>query len=634
MRRVKLPAAFSVLALASMLLSPAPGAAQEKDNQPHPKTLPELQKAMKEVLDKEHVPGAGVALVANGDLLWCGGIGEADIAAKRAVSCDTEFRVGSISKTFVALSLLKLQEEGKINLYARLQDVAPEIPLKNRWEATHPVRIVNLLEHTAGFDDMEPSEVYNVQDHYDFPLLDVFRRFTEPQTVRWPPGTRMSYSNPGNAVAGYLIEKAAGKPFDQYIRETFLRPMEMEHADYPFTDANRALLATAYEGNPPKPTAYPFIYLRPAGDLKASPGELAKVVQFFLRRGKAGDAQLVKPESILRMEAPETTLAAKNGLRLGYGLCNYSSVEGGVVTHGHDGGIDGFISSYRYMPEQNWGYVILLNSDNSQQALESLNHLAIDFLSKDFPKPQQPATALSAQALAAFAGYYAPRAPRSQLFAFVDDLTGGTRLRVINGKLTRSGLFGQPEPLLWVGKNLFRGEKEPEGTTVFFVSEAGNWAVVSSGLEGIGYSERSSLAFPFLRITLLALCLLFMLSSLPYALVWLFMKLVGAMKDVRHLSVRVAPLLATLSLLLVPLCLSKLTGAQIGSFNRWTTGIFFGTFSFPILSVIGLVFVLRVPKEEIHRGVRIHSLLVSSACCVLTGFLWSWHLLALRLWAP
>src|SRR5438270_250748 len=155
----------------------------------------------------------------------------------------------------------------------------------------------------------------------------------------------------------------------------------------------------------------------PAWDLKASPGELAKLVQFLLRRGKAGDAQLVKPESILRMETPETTLAAKSGLRLGYGLCNYSSVEGGVVTHGHDGGIDGFISSYRYMPEQNWGYVILLNSDSSQQALESLNRLAIDFLSNDSLKPQQPATTLPAKALEMFAGYYAPRAPRSQLFA-------------------------------------------------------------------------------------------------------------------------------------------------------------------------------------------------------------------------
>jgi len=634
MRRLELAAAGSLLIAAVILSLSAACMAQQKGDQPHPKTLLELQKAMKDVLDKEHVPGAGVALVANGQVLWCGGIGEADIAAKRAVGCDTEFRVGSISKTFVALALLKLQEEGKINLYARLQDVAPEIPLKNRWETTHPVRIVNLLEHTAGFDDMEPSEVYNIHDRYDFPLLEVFKRFTEPQTVRWPPGTRMSYSNPGNAVAGYLIEKTTGKPFDQYIRETFLRPMEMENADYPFTDANKALLATAYEGNPPKPGAYPFIYLRPAGDLKASPGELAKVVQFFLRRGKAGDAQLVKPESILRMEAPETTLAAKNGLRLGYGLCNYSSVEGGVVTHGHDGGIDGFISSYRYVPEQNWGYVVLLNSDNSQQALESLNRLAAEFLSRDFPKPQQPVTALPLKDLQMFAGYYAPRAPRSQLFAFVDDLTGGTRIRVTNGKLTRSGLFGQAEPLLPVGKNLFRGEKEPEGTIVFFVTEAGDMAVVGSGLEGIGYSERSSIAFPFLRITLLSLCLSLMLTTLPYALVWLFVKLIGAMKEVRHLSVRVAPLLATLSLLLAPLCLSKLNGTQIGTFNLWTLGIFLGTFFFPVFSIVGLVLVLRVPKEEIHRGVRIHSLLVSSACCVLTGFFWSWHLLGLRLWAP
>src|SRR6266849_2021067 len=634
MRRDELLAGISLLAAALMLLFPAEGATQQKDDQPHPKTLQELQKAMKDVLDKGHVPGAGIVLVANGEVLWCGGIGEADVATKHAAGCDTEFRVGSISKTFVALALLKLQEEGRINLYARLQDVAPEIPFKNRWEATHPVRVVNLLEHTAGFDDMEPSEVYNVRDRYDFPMLEVFKRFREPQTVRWPPGTRMSFTNPGNAVAGYLIEKATGKPFDQYIRETFLRPMGMERADYPFTEANKALLATPYEGNPPKVSGYPFIYLRPAGDLKASPGELAKLVQFLLRRGKTGDAQLVTTEPILRMEAPETTLAAKNGLRLGYGLCNYSSVEGGVVTHGHDGGIDGFISSYRYMPEQNWGYVILLNSDNSQQALETLNHLAIDFLSKDFSKPQQPVTALPAKSLKMFRGYYAPRAPRSQLFAFVDDLTGGTRIRVINGKLTRSGLFGQPETILYVGKTLFRGEKEPEGTTVFFATARGDMAVAGSGLDGIGYSERSSLAFPFMRISLLALCLFFMLSSLPYALVWLFLKLVGFMKDVRHLLVRVVPLVATLALLIVPLCFMRLSGAQFGSFNLWTAGVFLGTFFFPILSVIGFVLVLCVPKEEIHRGVRIYSLLVSSACCVIAGFLWSWHLLALRLWAP
>ena len=634
MRRIAWQATLLLLAFAFSLFIPLPGAAQQRDELPHPESLTELQTAMKNALDKEHVPGAGIALVSNGELLWCGGIGVRDISTKRAVACDTEFRVGGISKPFVAFSLLKLQEDGRINLYSRLQDVAPEVPFKNRWEATHPVRVVHLLEHTAGFDDMLPSEVHNLRDRYDFPLLDVFKRFREPQTVRWPPGTRMSFSNPGNGVAGYLIEKISGRPFDKYISETFLRPMGMAKADFGFTEANTALLATAYTGNPPKPTGYPFIYLRPAGDLKASPGELAKLVQFFLRRGRTADAQLLKPESILRMEAPETTLAAKNGLRLGYGLCNNSGIEGGVVTHGHDGGIDGFLSSYGYMPEQNWGYVVLLDSDSSPQALENLKRLSIAFLSRDFPKPQQPAIHLPVAALEAFAGYYVPRAPRNQMFAFVDDLAGGTRIRVINGKLMRSSLFGRPETLLPVGKNLFRGETDPEGTVVFFTSESGKMAVAGSGLKGLGYSERSSFALPYLRIAFLSLCLFLMLTSLPYALVWLFLKLVGKMKDVRHLTVRLLPLLATVSLLVVPVCFSKLGGTQIGAFNLWTFGIFLGTFFFPILSVVGLVLALRVPKEEIHRGVRIHSLLVSSACCVLTGFFLSWHLLALRLWVP
>src|SRR6266480_2338795 len=327
-------AAILVLLSTALACLPPGSTAQQKDDLPHPKFVEELKIAMKDVLDKEHVPGAGIALIANGEVLWCGGIGQADIAANRAVSCDTEFRVGSISKTFVALALLKLQEEGKVNLYARLQDVAPEIPFKNRWEVTHPVRIVNLLEHTAGFDDMEFAEVYNRHDRADYPLLDVFKRFQEPENVRCPAGTRFAYSNPGYGIAGHVIEKVTGQPFDAYIQQRILAPLEITVGDFRFTDANRAALAQGYQGNPPRAVAYKNIYLRPAGDMKASPGELAKLVQFFLRRGKAGDVQLVKPDSIARMEYPETVSSAKHGLRLGYGLANYTRSDGGVITHG------------------------------------------------------------------------------------------------------------------------------------------------------------------------------------------------------------------------------------------------------------------------------------------------------------
>lgn len=616
------------------LFSAAPALrAQTKDPPASPKTLDELQRTIKTELEKHHVPGAGVALVSRGELLWCGGIGDADVASKRPVTCDTEFRAGSISKSFVALALLKLQEEGRINLEARLHDVAPEFPMKNAWESTHPVRIVNLLEHTAGFDDMEASEVYNARDPYDYPLLQVFQRFQEPQTARWPPDTRMSYSNPGYGVAGYLVEKIAGQPYDKYIHETFLQPLGMTNSDYRFTDANKALLASGYDGKSAIPVGYPYIYLRPAGDLKASPGELAKLVQFLLRRGMAGQTRLLAPESIIRMETPKTTSAAQHGLRLGYALANYTEVTGGVVTHGHDGGIDGFISSYRYMPEQNWGYVVLLNSAGSGQALENINRLAIEFLSRDYPKPYKPVSALAPAELQSFSGFYAPRAPRSQMAAFLDDLTGAVRIRVIGGQLTRSSMFGKAQPLLPAGQSIFRAEKEPEGSTVFFTDESGQMAFTAGGEGGVSYAVRTSPVWPYTRLLLLALCCVLMLSSVLFAVIWLFRKLIGKMKGVRHLAVRIVPLLTVLFLAAIPFCFSALHGNAIGTANALTVAIYLATILFALLSLLGLLLALRVPKSEINPGVRIHSLLVSLACCTVTLFFASWGLIGLRLWA-
>jgi len=638
MRRILLPA----ITLSLLIVGPAtlafPQVEQKKEVLLHPKTLEELQKAMKGVVEKEHVTGAGVALVSNGQLFWCGGIGKADLAANRDVTCDTEFRVGSISKTFVALALLKLQEDGRINLYSRLQDVAPEIPMKNRWGGTNPVRVVNLLEHSAGFDDMQPSEIYNRRDRADYPVLDVFKRFQEPQDVRWPPGTRFSYSNPGYGIAGYLIEKITGQPFDAYIRQNLLAPLEITVGDFRITDANRAALAQGYDGNPPRAVPYKGIYLRPAGDMKASPGELAKLVQFFLRRGRTDDLQLVKPESIARMEYPETISSAKNGLRLGYGLANYTESEGGVITHGHDGGIDGFISSYRYMPEQNWGYVVLLNSTVSGKALDDMNHLTIEFLSKDFPKPQQPLISLTANELKKFSGYYAPRAPRSQLLAFLGELAGGTWVRVAGGKLECSTLFGKGhEPLLPVGKNLFRGAKEPEATAVFFPDASGRMIYVRSGEDGEAYGERVFPIWVFTRLLFLAASATVMASALPYALFWgmwlLLSRFIKKVKRMKHARVRAVPLFAVLSLVLVLFAFTNVAD-NIGTFNFWSFLMWVMTILFMVLSLVGLALAVSVPKAEMHKAERIHALLVSSACCIITLFFSAWHLIGLRLWAP
>ena len=378
---------------------------------------------------------------------------------------------------------------------------------------------------------------------------------------------------------------------------------------------------------------YPYIYLRPAGDLKASPGELAKLVQFLLRRGKTGDAQILKQESIIRMESVESTLAAKNGLRLGYGLANYTQVVGGVVTHGHDGGIDGFISSYRYMPEQNWGYVVLLNSTTSFQALLDLNRLAIDFLSKDFPKTQQPPAPIPAAELEKFAGYYAPRAPRAQLFAFMDDLKGGLRIRVINGQLTHSSLFGKPEVMIPVGKNLFRSEKDPEATVIFVTDSTGKMVFSGQESDGISYGERTTILWPYARLALLVLCVILMATSVLFAIVWVLRKLFGGMKDVQHLAVRAIPLLATLSFFALALCFTKL---QLG--HRKIHSVECRVFhTEPSLSAAFAHRAASRRSRSEKRNQQRHPYSLSARRSgLLRGHLFvaSWHFIGLRIWTP
>jgi hypothetical protein len=285
------------------------------------------------------------------------------------------------------------------------------------------------------------------------------------------------------------------------------------------------------------------------------------------------------------------------------------------------------------MPEQNWGYVILLNSTVSGQALQDMNKLAIEFLSKDLPKPQQPVISLTTSELKKFKGYYAPRAPRNQLLAFSEELAGGTWVRVADGKLRCSALFGKShELLLPVGKNLFRLEKEPEATTVFFPGANGRMIYVRSGENGEPYAERTFPMWLFTRLALLAACAVMMASSLLYAVVCGFLWIFGELIGVKHLRVRVAPMIAVLTLLGVAYAFKSATH-DIGALNLWSFLVFLGTIAFALLSLVSLALAVSVPRTEIHKGVRIYSLLISMACCIVTIFFSAWHLIGLRLWA-
>jgi len=144
-----------VIAILGSFLVISPVIAQpEEEERPAPATLEELQARIAEVLEETETPGVGLALVGRDEVLFTGGIGVADRETGEPVTADTVFRIGSIGKSFVALAALILVEEGLLDLDTPVRELAPEIEFDNPWRDTDPVRVVHLLEHTTGWDDL------------------------------------------------------------------------------------------------------------------------------------------------------------------------------------------------------------------------------------------------------------------------------------------------------------------------------------------------------------------------------------------------------------------------------------------------------------------------------------------------
>jgi len=153
------------------------------------------------------IPGAMITIVKKDSVLFTGGIGYANVESKEAVTANHLFRVGSISKSFTALAMMRLVEMGKINLGDKVMDIDSTLPIINQWKNEASLTIANLLEHTAGFDDMHFHSLYNNEDHSRPPLKKILLKRKTSLVSRWEPGTRMSYSNVGYVLAGYIIEK-------------------------------------------------------------------------------------------------------------------------------------------------------------------------------------------------------------------------------------------------------------------------------------------------------------------------------------------------------------------------------------------------------------------------------------------
>jgi CubicO group peptidase (beta-lactamase class C family) len=612
-RRPPWPAVWLLLAAIAGCTPPT----AEPGSEETPRSIAALEAAIAGVLSETGTPGVGYVLVDREGIRHAGGVGLADRASGGAMDTGTILRWGSISKSIVAVAVLQLREQGRIRLEDRVRELIPEIEHVNRWEATHPVRVVHLLEHTSGFDDIHLVEF----GHRDagITLRQGLDFHPHSRTSRWPPGTHFSYSNSGPPMAAYAIEKLTGQSFESYAEEHVLRPLGIVRGSFLYTPEVQRGLATSYRRDGRTPMPYAHLIIRPSGSFSATPAEMGAFVRMLLNRGSVDGIRVLEPASVERMESPASALYARSGVAAGYALGNFAAPRDGFLWRGHTGGIDGFLARYGYLPEHGVGYAYAINAENAQ-AFDRIGALIRAHLAHDLEPPPAAPTVEVPGELERLAGLYVLAASRNQLTRFLDRLVDVIHVRPRGDRLVARKAFGQEVELIPLGGGRFRTADDPIATLVF-VEEEGERLMQGYTRSLWGSYRRASAPLQLLLWSAAAISLALMASALLGALLWLPRAMLargrglggGAGARVLALPALAAALLAG-AVLLVLLASSDLL-VRLGTPTVYSVGFAILTVLFAIAALAGAVQVARSRPAEAGRGAWWYAALVSAANC-------------------
>ncbi len=334
-----------------------------------------IEKAVTKIMDDKGIPGLFVSVVNHDRVLWNSGMGYADLTTELVVNEEHLLRIGSISKTFTAMAIMKLVDEGKLGLEDQLKELAPEIDFENPWEDTHPIRLVHLLEHKAGFDDMHFSGFAHDRKR-GMTALEEVKSFEPSMQSRWKPGMVHSYSNPGYVILGYLIEKVSNTPYQQYVQEKVLVPLGMHDTQF-ISEEGRGLpseqFVTGYARGSDGIAEAKEVKLvgESAGALLSNANEMSRFLMYLLNPALQDSIGLLSSSTIQEMEQLHGWFERANGISQGYGLGIYSKSAGSKELNflGHNGGINGFVSDYVYSREYDLGIMVSNNLGVGNRAI-------------------------------------------------------------------------------------------------------------------------------------------------------------------------------------------------------------------------------------------------------------------------
>lgn len=336
--------------------------------------LPQVDSVMRAFAANARVPGIAYGVIVDGKLLHVSALGLREAPTKAAVDTSSVFRIASMTKSFTALSILQLRDAGKLSLDDPAERYVPELKTMRYATSDAPrITIRHLLSHSAGFPEDNPWGDQQLAAT-DAQLSAMIKSGIPFSTA---PGTAYEYSNFGFAILGRIVQNVSGMPYARYIQQRVLRPLGMTSTTMEARDVPANRLAHGYrlqDGAWLEEAALPDGSFGAMGGMLTSSADLSRWVALMLDAWPARDgaeSPVLKRSSVREMQQIARfsgATAARNAagtLTLNAGGYAYGlrSASNCLFSHivSHSGGLPGFGSQMRWLPEYGVGIVALGN---------------------------------------------------------------------------------------------------------------------------------------------------------------------------------------------------------------------------------------------------------------------------------
>jgi CubicO group peptidase (beta-lactamase class C family) len=325
-------------------------------------------------LKEWQVPGAAIAIVKDGKVIYARGFGFRNVEKKLPVTADTLFAIGSCTKAFTATILGILVDEKKLEWDKPVRDYLPDFKLEDSF-ASQQMTPVDLLTHRSGLPRHDLTWYGSSAAREE-----LFKRlqYLEPSAGF---RTTYQYNNLMFMTAGYMAGKIAGSTWEKLVQTKLFEPLGMKTSNLSVEDSKKsANFSLPYSKRDDKIAAVPFRNLDaigPAGSINSSVNEMANWIILNLNKGKFGEKQIISERNLQIIQSPHMVTGRPlskykelfyNCYGMGWGISAYRGHP--VISHG--GGIDGFSAHVSFLPRDNAGVVILTNSDQGGGALYSV----------------------------------------------------------------------------------------------------------------------------------------------------------------------------------------------------------------------------------------------------------------------